>query len=150
MDAYNQSGHPAQEEPFIRIPTALSRLKQKGGEFIFEESPEEAYAFRKNWVLRIATHMNNLLMLHIRGDSMEPLICSGDVVMVDKGLLDINEGCIYAIAVEDMVYLKKLSLMPTGRVKVFSENKEASEPFEIDRQDLRILGEVIWYARQLG
>ena len=120
----NQSGHPAQGEPFIRIPTALSRLKQEGGELVLEESAEEAYAFRKDWAIRMATHIDNLVLLNIRSDSMEPLICSGDVVMVDKGLLDINEGSIYAIAVEDMVYLKKLVLMPTGKVKVVSENKE--------------------------
>ena len=145
-----QTGHPAQSEPFIRIPTVLSRLKQEGDELVFEESAEEAYAFRKDWAICMATHIGNLVLLNIRSDSMEPLICSGDVVMVDKGLLDINEGSIYAIAVEDMVYLKKLVLMPTGKVKVISENKDAYEPFEMNRKDLRILGEVVWFSRQLG
>lgn len=36
----------------------------------------------------------------------------------------IYESCIYALGVQDVVYLKKLELLPTGRVKVISENKE--------------------------
>ena len=145
-----QAEHQAQEEPFIRVPTALSRLKQEGDEFIFEESTEEAYAFKKGWVLRMTPHVDNLVLLHIRGDSMEPFICSGDVVMIDRGRKDITEGCIYAIAMEDVVYLKKLLVMPLGKVKVISENKNAYEPFEMNRKDLRILGEVVWFSRQLG
>ena len=98
------------------IPIALSKLKQKDDKFTFEEkSGRSLFAFQeRTGSLSKATHENNLvLLLHIRGDSMAPIICSGDVVMIDRGRKDISEGCIYAIGNEwNVVYLKKLVVMP--------------------------------------
>ena len=145
-----QTGQATQNASLVFIPIALPKLSKSGGELIFEETSEKFFAFQKSWLQCMATKIDNLILLSMRGDSMAPLICSGDMVMIDRGRRDITEGCTYAIGMSEMIYLKKLLVMPNEKVRLISENKDAYESFEIDRQDLRILGEVIWYARQLG
>jgi phage repressor protein C with HTH and peptisase S24 domain len=36
-----------------------------------------------------------------------------------------------------------------GRVRVISENRDEYPPYEVDQADLRIIGQVIWFAREL-
>ena len=79
---------------------------------------------------------------------MEPLICSGDMVMIDRGRTTIHEGKIYAIGIHDAIYLKKLVMLPNGRVNVVSENSNRYPPVETDYESLRIIGQIVWAARQ--
>ena len=66
--------------------------------------------------------------------------------------LSFQPGRIYAIAVEDLVYLKKVDAEP-GKLILTSAN-QAYAPLEIDaRGDLtngiRIIGKAVWVGREL-
>lgn len=85
----------------------------------------------------------------VLGDSMEPLISDGDMVMIDLGRQRLHSGQIYAIGVGDAIMIKRLERMTDRSVRVISDNKATYPAYEIDLAELRILGQVIRYARQL-
>ena len=68
---------------------------------------------------------------------------------IDLGRRRLHGGRIYAIGVGDAIMMKRLELMTDRSVRVISDNKATYPPYEIDLTELRILGQVIWYARQL-
>ena len=83
------------------------------------------------------------------GDSMEPTLRTGDQVLVDineRQLTRING--VYWIDHQGMHGIKRLRGAGPGRVLIGSDNPLVPD-FEVDAQDVRIEGRVIWFARQL-
>jgi phage repressor protein C with HTH and peptisase S24 domain len=84
------------------------------------------------------------------GDSMEPTLRTGDRVLVDineRQLTRING--IYWIDHLGSHGIKRLRRTSLGKYMIASDNKDVAEPFEVDAQDVRIEGRVIWFAREL-
>ena len=93
-----------------------------------------------------------MVLMRVAGDSMEPEIKDNDVVLVDTSNTTPRPGRLFAIAVEDLVYLKKVDAEP-GKLVLTSAN-QAYAPLEIDaRGDLhngiRIIGKAVWVGREL-
>jgi len=138
------------ETDFHKIPMAEAKLAAGGGSVVLSESFKEFYLFRKDWVNKISTNPKNLVLMFVVGDSMEKDIADGDMVMIDRGRIEIHTGQIYAIGAADTIMIKCLELLPDGKVKVISKNPQYS-PYIIDNQTspLRVIGQVIWFAREL-
>jgi len=93
-----------------------------------------------------------MVMMRVAGDSMEPKIEDGDVVLIDQSQAQPQPGQVYAVGIEDAVYIKVIDFLP-GKLVLKSANP-AYPPIEVDaRQDLadgvRIIGHVIWVGREL-
>lgn len=134
---------------FRMVPVAEARLNAGGGSVVLSEKINDHYAFRNQWLRKIASEVKNIIMMFVDGDSMAPTIEPGDVVMIDQGRTTIKTGCIYALGMDDSVLLKRLDLLYGGRVRIISDNKEEYPSYVVDAADLRIIGQVIWYAREL-
>lgn len=134
---------------FDLIPMVETRLSAGDGAFVISENVEGYYAFKKQWVRRVATSAKSLVLLRVEGDSMQPTILTGDTVMIDIERKDVIEGRIYAIRFDSTVMIKRLSFRPANRIMVISDNKQEFDPYEVDRQELCILGQVIFFSRVL-
>lgn len=136
------------EEFFETVPLAEARLSAGGGEVVQSELAWERYAFRRAWLRRITSSPKDMILMVVKGDSMEQTIQDGDMVMIDQGRRDIVPGKIFAIGAGDTVMIKRLEMTPDGRVKVISDNKQY-DPYIMDGKDLRVIGQVVWFAREL-
>jgi len=139
------------EGDLIPIPMVDAILSAGLGSFEVSDDSERKYAFRSDFLQRKGSPANMVLM-RVDGDSMEPEIKSGDVVLIDQSQKTLRPGQIYAVGVEDMVFLKIVSAMP-GKVMLRSL-KEGYPPLEVDtRGDLedsvRIVGRCVWSCREL-
>ncbi len=136
------------ESYFDMVPMAVARLNAGGGSVVISEGFKESYAFRKEWVSRIATGRKKIFLMQVEGDSMQPTIYEGDTVMIDQGRTDIRTGRIYAIGVGDTIMVKRLELLPDTTIKIRSDN-QAYDPYITDASNIRVIGQVIWFAREL-
>lgn len=134
-------------EMFDYIPMAETRLSAGGGCFVLSENMEDYYAFRKNWLSRVATSPSRLVLMRINGNSMSPTLEDSDTVMIDTGRRDIKEGMIYALRVDHSVMIKRLSFRVGGKVLIISDNRHDYDPYEAPMKDLHILGQVIFFCR---
>ncbi len=92
-----------------------------------------------------------MVFMEVTGDSMEPVICSGDMVLVDQSRTQILGHAIYAVGVNEEIYIKQVETLPGGRLVLRSIN-ERYAPIEVllhgDLADsVRIIGRVIWLCR---
>jgi len=97
---------------------------------------------------------HKLVGLRARGDSMEPYICSGDILVVDLNDHDIFTGGIYALRVHDQLLVKRLSLRANGNLSVISDNpRYPTDEIEVSQMrqmaedggaPLAIIGRVVW------
>jgi len=91
---------------------------------------------------------DGLVMLEARGDSMEPTLGNGDLVMVDMRERDLQGG-LMAFVYNDTAFIKRLRPL-IGGVEIISDNADLYKPELIDRaqlDELQIIGRVRWIGR---
>ena len=89
--------------------------------------------------------------MRVSGDSMEPDVLNGDVVLIDQGKTRIVPGQMFAVGFEEAIYLKRIDIAP-GKAILKSANP-AYPPMELDirgqMSDLfRVIGRVLWCGRE--
>ena len=133
----------------VLVPMIEAHLDAGGGAFVLSEKAKEYYYFRRDRLKRYATSRSNIVLMVVQGDSMAPTIQTNDIVMIDRGRTVIHNGCIFALGVGESILIKRINLKASGDVQVISDNKTEYPPYDIHLSELRILGQVIWYARHL-
>ncbi|EHH69528.1 XRE family transcriptional regulator [Gluconobacter morbifer] len=95
-----------------------------------------------------------LIAVRARGGSMEPYICSGDIIVLDLNDRSIFTGGVYGLRVGDQLLVKRLSVRANGNLTVASDNPRYP-PDEISAAEMRqmtedggspitIIGRVVW------
>ena len=133
---------------FALVPRYSIKVSGGVGHEVIETKIEEIYAFRKDW-LKKKGNPNQMVLVKASGDSMEPTICDGDLVLVDRERTTIRNERIYVIRIENQYIVKRLRT--TGnKIEVLSDNR-LYPPFELDLslENVEIVGEVIWIGREL-
>ena len=133
---------------FDLIPMVEAELSAGGGSFVQSEAVKGNYAFRKDWVRRVASGPKDMVLMRVVGDSMAPTIQARDTVMIDTGRKKIIEGEIYALRYDHTIMIKRLSFRPGGKIQIISDNREY-QPYEADIKDIHIIGQVIFFSRVL-
>jgi len=136
----------------MMMPMVEARLSAGTGSFETGANIERRYAFRMDFLMRKG-RPSQMVLMRVAGDSMEPEVKHNDVVLIDQSQLTPRPGALYAVGVEDMVYLKLINATP-GKLVMTSYNA-AYPPLEVDaRGDLangiRIIGRAVWVGRELS
>ena len=134
----------------ILIPMVEARLSAGQGSLLTGSNCERTYAFRSDFLYRKG-NPDNMVLMRVSGDSMQPDILNNDVVLIDQSKRDILPGRIYAVGFEEAIYLKRIDMLP-GKVILKSANP-AYPPVELDIRDqqgdsFRVIGQVLWSGRE--
>lgn len=66
----------------------------------------------------------NLKIFKACGDSMSPTIEDGDILLVDIGRNDFNNGGVFLLTINNEWFIKRLRLKITGELEIISENSQ--------------------------
>jgi len=138
----------AAEAEFRQVPKVKARLCAGGGSFEVGSEIEGYYSFRKDWLSRKG-NADKMVLMDIFGNSMEPELKEGDVVLIDESKKDILAGSIYAVGIDDTIMVKRLEKRPKG-LALLSENTK-NETIYMEGEDLnrvRLIGKVLWVGRE--
>jgi phage repressor protein C with HTH and peptisase S24 domain len=148
---FGRKAHAPDHADLVLLPLVAARLAAGSGSL--ENSGELVghFAFRTDWVCRKG-NPENMVLMRVTGDSMEPEIRHGDMVLIDRGESQIYGHALYAVGVNDEIYIKEVETLPGQRLVLRSLNSRYS-PIEVDlRGDLadsvRIIGRVLWWCRE--
>ena len=119
------------------------------GAFNDEEQVTDMRAFTIDYVrndLRISHE--ELALVNVVGNSMEPHIHSGDVVLIDRRDKDISVEGPHLVRVDGALLVKNVQRRPGGVLRVSSKNDDYA-PFDINvmseqLHDFEVLGRVRW------
>lgn len=139
------------ETELVMVPLVQARLAAGSGSFETSGEVNGRYAFRNEFLSRRGNPAQMVLM-RVAGDSMEPKIENDDTVLIDQSQKEPRPGQVYAVGVEDMVYLKMIDTLP-GKMLLKSYNP-AYPPIEVNtngdlEQGVRIIGHVVWVGREM-
>lgn len=133
---------------FTRVPKVRARLCAGGGSFETAGEVEGYYSFRSDW-LASRGRAADMVLMQVVGNSMEPEIREGDMVLIDQSRTDVYSGGIYAVGVEETVMVKRVERLP-GTLVLRSDNTDYS-PIHLSGDELsnvRVIGKVLWTSRE--
>lgn len=145
-------GNPVDIEEFVFIPRYNIQASAGHGADVSMENIMHPMAFRKYWIDNIlSVCANSLIVIGVKGDSMEGEINNGDIILINKEDNMLLNG-IYVIRIEGDLIVKRIQRLPGGIIKVISANS-AYESFEIDTNnppiDFEAIGRVVWHGRNV-
>lgn len=154
--AEEPSHHVAEERAeYISVPLYNGvRAAAGGGAVIEHEAPDDALIFKEEWIrFELGARPQDLYLIRVSGDSMEPTLRSGDTILVDRRATRPDREGVYILRMNEMLLVKRLQALPGGIVKVTSDN-QAFATFDvkladIEGGDLSIVGRVVWAGRRL-
>lgn len=125
-------------------------LSMGNGSNLDDYVEEGEFEFDAN-LLRTITRspVHRLFVARGDGDSMMPTLLDSDMVIVDTVQHELNRtDKIWAISLFGAGGIKRLRTVGPGRVEIISDNPNVPNQ-EVNREDLRILGRVIWVGRRI-
>ena len=90
---------------------------------------------------------SDLLVINVRGNSMEPHFLHGDQIVIDKRDCSPVQPGPFALWDGDGYVLKNVERR-SKRLRVFSSNPMFSDQ-DFDPEEVQIMGRPVWYARRL-
>lgn len=121
-----------------------------GGTYIDGPFSTEKRQFSRAWLRHVTmTSPEHLFWATGDGDSMEPTIRTGEIVLIDKSQISPRSGDgIWAIAWGDIGMIKRLRPHPDGSVEILSDNRLVPPATAVDGE-LHVIGRVIAVVRRL-
>lgn len=136
----------------VMVPLVAARLAAGKGSLETEGDVLSYFSFRQDWLCRKG-NPDKMVLMKVCGDSMEPDIRHGDMVLVDQSKREIYGHAIYAMGINEEIYVKQVETLPGGRLVLRSRNPEYS-PISVDlhgdlADSVRVIGRVIWCCREI-
>ena len=129
------------------VPIRLDDMETSAGSGVYpDEYPSaQALMFRKDWVRRHGG-ADRMFCLHARGDSMEPTIGDGDVVLFLREETILQPG-IYVFNHAEVLRLKRLEL--AGKQVATVSDNPRYPPERLPAKDIRVIGRAIWSCGEM-
>lgn len=111
-----------------------------------EEISFDSYRFSRRWLREMGLEGADLTAIRVEGDSMEPLLRSGDEIFVDRNKRA-GEG-VHVVRIGDALHVKQVQASAPGRIALISAN-DAYAPIELGREEVEVIGRVVWKGGRL-
>lgn len=145
-----QAESTASLDDLVMIPMVEAVLSAGSGSLETSAQISREYAFRRDFIRRKGNPAHMVLM-RVAGDSMQPEIMDKDVVLLDQSRTRPLPGPIFAVSIEDAIYLKRVDMLP-GQLVLKSVNP-AYAPIHIEMgeqtdEQVKVIGQVLWVGRE--
>ncbi len=132
-------------------------IQASAGHGAFADSQEVAdhLTVSRAWLGRYVSSAARVVIIEARGDSMEPTIRHGDLLMVEMGVEreNVAAGGVFVVAVAGMIMVKRLQIMLDGDLTISSDNRAyRAETVPAAERDDKIIvhGRVFWSGGPLA
>lgn len=149
---------PEGDARFATIPVYDVEASAGHGHLVPHENIVDLLAFKREWIHQeLHAQPGDLYLLFVSGDSMEPTLRPGDLILVDKRDAPIRADGIYVLVIEGALLVKRLQTLLGGKVRIVSDNS-AYPAMEANRNQMNwgaqdgggvdVVGRVVWAGRR--
>ena len=136
-------------EGYIFLPRHQVQASAGAGAIVHSERIVDYLALKEDWVRTvIRRNPNDLRLIEAQGDSMEPTISHGDLLLVDMSVGTVRDGAIYVLSYDGTLLVKRINRRITGEIVVKSDNP-AYDPDVLPSNgatNLQVIGQVVWHG----
>lgn len=136
---------------FAFVPRLDVTASAGNGSFAISEDTEGMLAFRSDWLRDRGINPKMASALTVAGDSMEPVIRDGDILLVDRSIDYVKDNGIYVVVIGGLLVVKRVHTGMDGSVTLISDNT-VYPPETIcanEVGELIFAGRVMWFGRSI-
>lgn len=152
MEQPRRKAADGDDESYAAIQSLRVEASAGGGSVATAELTGEPYYFRKSWIRNtLHSRPEDLRIITIRGDSMEPTLHEGDVIMVDTSRKHPSPPGIFILFDGLGLVAKRIELITNSlppSVSILSDNQRYGA-YTRALSEIQIIGRVVWFAREL-
>jgi len=132
----------------VLVPELALGYSMGGGSVFTEFQKLGVVPFQKAWLRgRTGGNFSDLFVARGEGDSMEPTLRDGDIILIDTSQKEINrQDAIWALSYGELGMIKRVRKLPAGGYQINSDNRSVS-PIEAYDGEMQVIGRVIWIGR---
>jgi phage repressor protein C with HTH and peptisase S24 domain len=142
----------SEDREWVSVPRFDVVASAGPGQEDVKEVVVEYVRFSEPWLRQaLGVPPQNLSLLTVEGESMEPLLRAGDLVMVNSSTDALRADGVFLMRLEGSLLIKRIQRLPGGLYRVTSENP-AYEAYIVDPNvvsDFNLLGRIVWAGRRL-
>jgi phage repressor protein C with HTH and peptisase S24 domain len=139
-------------EGYVYVPRYEVAASAGGGAVIHSEQIVDHLSFKAEWVHNtLGVPVNDLALINVLGDSMEPVLSDGDLILIDMGTRRVKDNAIYVLQLNGSLLVKRIQRKLDGSVMVKSDNV-IYEPEMVTTEmlnSLNVIGRVVWCGRRM-
>lgn len=148
---------PATADPkeFASIPVHQASLAAGDGIENGTEHIIDYLAFRRDWLRKIGVSPANAVLARAEGDSMQPCIWDGDMLLIDKSRTEPppqlakdakpRRAPVFALLDDGAAKVKRIQIAEAGMAILISDNPDYPPQFT-KTETLTIIGKVLWWG----
>ncbi len=140
------------EEGFTLVPKYDIEASAGGGRVIHSEQVVDHLTFKTSWIRGVlGLDPKNLILISAVGDSMEPTIRAGDLLLLDRAVESIVDDALYSILINDVLLIKRIQRLFDASVLVKSDNPayQTQTLSKTQAEDLQVIGRLVWVGRRV-
>jgi phage repressor protein C with HTH and peptisase S24 domain/DNA-binding XRE family transcriptional regulator len=140
------------DDSFVKIPRYKVDASAGHGAVIHSEQIVDHLAFRSDWVRHaLGVPVASLALINVTGDSMEPTLSNGDLILIDTSIRGVDDSGVYVLQFDGKLKVKRIHSKADGSVDLISDNQRY--PVETLQgeiaQELGVVGRVVWCGRRM-
>lgn len=133
----------------VSIPSIAVQASMGGGMLINDEPEDKPFYFQRAWVRdHLRASPTELRVIEVRGDSMIPTLCEGDIILVRITDKNPSPPGIFVLFDGFGLVVKRLEMEAEGKLRILSDNPQYG-PYTRPLAEVRVIGRVVWFAREL-
>ncbi|MRR33189.1 helix-turn-helix transcriptional regulator [bacterium] len=137
---------------FVLVPRYEVSASAGGGALVHSEQIVDHLAFRSEWVRSaLDVSVKDLALISVKGDSMEPTLSNGDLILVDTSTRKVEDNAIYVLRYNGALMVKRIQRKIDGSLIIKSDNL-VYEPEMVSGEavnELHVVGRVVWSGRRM-
>jgi phage repressor protein C with HTH and peptisase S24 domain len=137
---------------YVQIPYYDVQASMGGGAFVERERVVDYFAFKSRWVRHVmGMDPKHSALINAVGDSMEPTLREGDLILVDLRQCQVHDDAVYVLRLDDRLMAKRLQRNFDGAVFIMSDNPVYEKLIvpKTSVADLHIIGRAVWVGRKI-
>lgn len=140
------------DKDYVLVPRYDVKASAGGGAVIHSEQIVDHLVFKAEWVRNaLGVSVKDLALISVKGDSMEPTLSNGDLILIDLGTNRVEDNAIYVLQLNGTLLVKRIQRKLDGSVVIKSDN-QVYEP-EVLRDEavsqLKVIGRLVWCGRRM-
>lgn len=151
-DAVYAMGDDVKSAGYVQVPRYEVSASAGGGAMIHSEQIVDHLSFKADWVHNaLGVKVSSLALINVTGDSMEPTLSEGDLILIDMSFRGVKDNAVYVLQLNGSLLVKRIQHKLDGSVVVKSDNN-IYEPELVGREAvsaLNIIGRVVWSGRRM-
>lgn len=136
---------------FALVPFYDVEASAGWGSLVDQELKIGEMAFRKDWLKARGLKPSHCALIKARGDSMEPTIYDGDVLLVDTQANTIKDDAIYIVHADHHLIIKRVQQALDGSLIIISDNSRyENQTIGADMAEkVKVAGRVRWHGHEI-